>query len=137
MAIRLVGLASDVARHALVEWCSGACTGKNGYWLKLHSRVGWLVAVRQLPGWSAALAGNCLAAERGCLRVGAVKSCRLRWVDVITESLGWSLITDWPLGWSCALLYQSWWAEPRLVVAAVSADWSAKGAESDWLSSAV
>jgi hypothetical protein len=36
--------------YAPVEWCSSARTGRNGCWLKLRSRVGQLVAVRQLPG---------------------------------------------------------------------------------------
>jgi hypothetical protein len=40
-------------------------------------------------------------------------------------------------GWELCPLYQSRWAEPRLVVAAVSADWSAKGGECDWLLSTI
>jgi hypothetical protein len=49
---------------------------------------------------------------------------------VIADWLMWSLMIA---GWELCLLYKSRWAEPRFVVAAVSADWSAKGAECDWL----
>jgi hypothetical protein len=43
-------------------------------------------------------------------------------VDVITDWLMWSLMIA---GLGLCLLYQSWWAELRLVVAIVSADWLA------------
>jgi hypothetical protein len=117
----------DVVLRALVgtaTYCTVAGVAK-------ATLVAWsLCGGRQkLPGLWAWLLESC----GGCVGVGVVKRWLLRWVDVIADWLMWSLMTA---GWELCLLYQSRWTEPRLVVAAVRADWSAKGAECDWLSSA-
>jgi hypothetical protein len=76
-AVRLVCLAGDAVLRAPVEIAVGygVLAKVAAAELVVWSQCG---SCRKLPGHSAAVAGSCLVAEHGCLRVGAVKSCRLR-----------------------------------------------------------
>jgi hypothetical protein len=90
------------------RWSSGMRQlGRNSCWLKLRSRVGWLVAVWQLPGCSTAVTwsqcGDCLVAMRqlgsylvaepGCWKTPGCRARLLEWRHVaaapVTQCVGY------------------------------------------------
>jgi hypothetical protein len=124
------------------RWCSAACAGRMAVGYGVLAKV----AAAELVVWSWSLvAGRCLVAERGHW---SCSSCPVCWtwppenrgscpwrseepMTPKTDRSGLNVVADW-LMWSLmnvglelCLLYQAWWVELRLAVAAASADWPA------------
>jgi hypothetical protein len=109
--------------------CGAACAGRKSCWLKLLSCIGWLAGSNAAVAWLQC--GGRLVAVRWLPEVAWSQSVvaweLVQWRAVDFAEWRWSLNRldgHWMIArLELRLLYQSMWAELRLVVVAVSADW--------------